>query len=169
MSIGHNYLSVMQSIAKNNAKMMTDALEDALVNVMTSLNIGMISFVLNGDNSNFDVPRAYATMEDDIDVTGNEYCVKEIIAVIVKNGHIYIVPDTPNVSNELLDELQCWTHFTPRDVAKLKDLDNAWVMIRATDNYNLINRHDMMYRLFSSCNDAIKPIKEPLDKTINIL
>ena len=166
-NIGHNYLSVMQGIAKNNAKMMTDALEDALVNVMTSLNIGMISFALNGDNSNFDVPRAYATLEDDIDVTGNEYCVKEIIAVAVKNGHIYIIPDTPNISDELLDELQEWTHFTPRDVAKLKDLNYA--TIRATDNYNLINRHDMMYRLFSSCNDAIQTIKEPLDKTINIL
>ena len=167
MNTGHNYLSVMQGIAKNNAKMMTGSLEDALVNVMTSLNIGMISFALNGDNSNFDVPRAYATMEDNSIMSDEPYFVREIIAVLVKNGHIYIIPDTDQVTDELLNELEYWTHYTPRDVAKLKDLEH--VAIRATDNYNLINRHDMMYRLFSSCNDAIQTIKEPLDKTINIL
>ena len=166
MNLTKNYLSVMQDIATKNAKMMSASLEEALCNAMTTLNVGMISFILNGDNSNFDVPRAYATLEDDIDTTGNEYCVKEIIAVLVKNGHIYIIPDTDQVTDELLDELQCWTHYTPRDVAKLKDLDH--VAIRATDNYNLINRHDMMVSLFKSCNEALKDINEPLEKTINI-
>lgn len=163
-----NYLDVMENIAKKNAKTITESLEETLYNAMTSLNVGMVSFVLNGDNSNFDVPRAYATMEDDIDATGNEYCVREIIAVLVRNGHIYIIPDTPNVTDELLDELQCWTHFTPRDVAKLKDLDNAWVAIRATDNYNLINRNDMMLNIFKSCNEALMDILTPLERTINI-
>lgn len=166
MSVGKNYLSVMQDIATNDAKRMSNALETALVNVMSSLNIGMISFAPSGNNSYFDVPRTYATMEDDVDTTGNEYCVREIIAVLVKNGHIYIVPDTPDITDELLNELECWTHFTCPDTLKLKDLED--VAIRATDNYYLINRHDMMVSIFKSCNEALKTINEPLKKTINI-
>lgn len=168
-NIGHNYLSVMKNIVTDNAKIMTENLEKALVNAMNSLNVGMISFALNGDNSNFDVPRAFAVMEDDVYVTGNEYIVKEIIAVLVKNNRIYIVPDTLHVPSNLLDELECWTHFTPRDVAKLKDLQRIEVTIKASDNYNLINRNDLMFNIFKSCIEALKPIKEPLVKAINVL
>lgn len=161
-----NYLDVMESIAKKNAKTMTESLEEALYNAMTALNVGMISFALNGDNSYFDVPRAYATMEDNSTMSDEAYFVREIIAVIAKDGHIFIIPDTDQVSSELLNELECWTHYTRQDVAKLRDL--TWCSARLTNNYNLLNINDTMLKVFKSCNEALTDIKEPLDKTINI-
>lgn len=166
MDITKNYLSVMENIAKKNAKTITESLEEALYNAMTSLNVGMISFVPNGNNSNFDVPRAYATMEDNSIMSDEPYFVREIIAVIAKGCHIYIVPDTDQVSDELLDELECWTHFTRQDTTKLKDLQ--WCSIRLTDNYNLLNINDTMLKVFKSCNEALMDILKPLVKTINI-
>lgn len=165
-NIGKNYLDVMQDITKKNAKTMTESLEEALYNAMTSLNVGMISFVPNGNNSNFDVPRAYATMEDNSTMSDEPYFVREIIAVIAKARHIYIVPDTDQVTSELIDELDSWTHFTRHDVAKLKDLE--WCSERLTDNYNFLNTNDTMFRVFKSCNEALKTIEEPLERTINI-
>lgn len=167
MEIVKKYLSNMERLALKNARNMTDALEDALVEAMTSLNIGMISFAMNGDNSNFDAPRAYATIADDKYMTGNDYSVKEIVAVLVKKGAIYIVPDTPKITDELLSELENWTHFIPRDVAKLKDLES--VAMSLNYNYNFINWNDTMLKLFIACNDAIKPLRNPLHKTITIL
>lgn len=166
MDLTKNYLSVMENIANKNAKLMTASLEEALYNAMTSLNVGMISFVPNGDNSYFDVPRAYATMEDNSTMSDEPYFVREIIAVIAKGGRIYIVPDTDQVTDELLNELESWTHFTHQDTTKLKDLQ--WCSIRLTENYDLLNTNDTMFKVFKSCNEALKDIKAPLERTINI-
>lgn len=158
----------MFSMAKDLRKLAKENLESQLVDVMNHLNVSVISFVPNGNNSNYDVPRAYATTEDDSTLSDEPFYTREIIAVALLNNHIYIVRDTDNVNDKLLDELDLNTHFTKRDLAILRKLGLGKVAERITDNYNLLHPTDTMFQVFNSCYEALIPIQEPLTQTINI-
>lgn len=152
------------SVAKSQNALIKNSLESQLVDIMTHLNIGMISFVQNGDTSNFDVPKIYVTYDQE---NTDSYVTKEVVAVVLRSNSIYVIPDVDFISAELYDELDQHTHFTIRDRVKMSaGIDE--VVIKVNSNYNLLNANDTMLQIFKSCYEALIDIDKPLTQTINI-
>lgn len=161
------HLEVLQGIVEDNLKSTEKHIETALVNSMNQLNIGMISFALNGDNSDFDCPRAYLTLPDNSFMSDEPYYTREIIVVVNTDDKIYVIQNTDEVDGDLLDTLEEFTHFTKEDTEKMMKKLNP-LLYGVVENYEVLNHASTMVQLLDCVKDALYPIEEPLTESINV-
>lgn len=72
--------------------------QNSIIAAMQAQNIRAISFVCNGDNSNFDIPRAYILAFDEEE---NDYAYKEIIGVFHDDYNLFVITDNILTMEEL--------------------------------------------------------------------
>lgn len=158
-------------VVKCQARENTKTLNSALVDLMNQKNVGLISLANNGEHSGWDiVPKAYLVFPDKED-EGYSYLAREIVAILVFNNNIYVVPDTKDIENGLLDELQAYTHFTPESVMKLLDStnlgNNIYCVMGGLGTY-VQHRSDTMLSVFQMALEALEPIEKPLQNNIDL-
>lgn len=127
--------------------------EKAIIDAMVAQNVECISFATNGDNSNFDVDKAYATVYVDRDYECL-YKSCEIIAVYTDGKNLEIITIEDEVSFEQLNHLE-----TP-------------IFAKGKFKYNLF-QNERGYNVFTILNEtydyisALSSLAETIDEVLN--
>lgn len=74
--------------------------EAHIVKMMQDSGLNLISFASNGDNDSFDVDKSYM----DIEIGDNVVSV-DVMAVVCKEGYLYLIPETAIFNGKTLDLL----------------------------------------------------------------
>ena len=90
-----------QGISKQVVVLMENT-QNSIVAAMQAQNVRLISFVRNGDNSSYDVPKAFALDYNDAE---GDYTFKEVICVFHDDVNLFLVIDDNNLTNEELNKL----------------------------------------------------------------
>jgi hypothetical protein len=86
-------MKTREELKEQYARLLKD-IEQTIVETMQSKNVSLISFVHNGDNSNYSVDRAYVDGDTDNEVAG--------VAILNKSNQVILFSDIPS-DDELSD------------------------------------------------------------------
>lgn len=92
-----------------------DAMENAIINEMDRLNIGVISFIRNGDSAEFNIERVFA-----LESTWDEPIYGEVVALIKANNTLSIIIDDTNIGTKTLTLLEEADLFPQSDLNNKK-------------------------------------------------
>lgn len=139
---------------KDFKKAVEDLLKRAkqtIINTMIEQNVACISFANNGNSSEFDVDKAYCTIEDSVTF---DYVSREILAVYTDGNELYVLTEDW-VTLEQLNKLEETTIFT-RDNFKQED----WL---GEDGYDIFSDIDGTLDVSGSIVDLTTTIDEVLN------
>lgn len=123
----------------------------AIIEMMNKHNVKIISFVLNGSYSDFDVERTFVLDMDDYGVAYES----EVIAVYTNGRNIEILYDCDRISTETLTELEEHTFVTDSELAEKLHKKNEFVGVDS-----LIAPTDTLLCLVYSVEEALETLKE---------
>lgn len=118
----------------------------SIIELMTEKNVALISFVTNGDHSDFDIDRAYVFLEDKYGIVSEQ----EIVAIYTDGKALYILPDSVNIPSSVLDNLSEGVFFDSADGMDANVFNDLW---RLPDSF--FNPTDTMIDLLVSVEEAM--------------
>ena len=123
----------------------------AIVEMMNKHNVKLISFVLNGSYSDFDVERTFVLDVDDYGVAYES----EVVAVYNNGRSVEILYDKPNISTETWTELEENIFVTDSELAEKIHKENDFISVDS-----LIAPTDTLLQLVYSVEEALETLKE---------
>ena len=129
------YASYVKTLNELNKKIVT-----AIEKAMTEMNVKVISFMRNGDNSEWDMPRAYCHLTDQ---SNGDISISEVLAVGIINGHLSILIEESVPDNEwgyIIASLEEGDVITPKAWDELNIADSCWISSNSdeVDNINTL-------------------------------
>lgn len=127
----------------------------AIVETMNENNIALISFVTNGDHSDFDVDKAFVFVE-----SGWLFQQQEIIAVYTDGKSLYILSDNVNIQFETIDILGEHIAVYKDNHDVLKQIEDCFKTEQWCTADEFFNPTDTLVDLLVSVEETIECIKE---------
>lgn len=143
-----------KELAQRAIAIVNDA-TDRIVELMTEKNVALISFVTNGDYSDFDIDRAFAFINGRHGVVLEE----EIVAVYTDGKTLFILPDGVDIPSSVIDKLGEGVFFDSADGVDCSVYDHIWKL-----SDSLFNPTDTMIDLLASVEEAMELYDELKDK-----
>lgn len=136
-------------------------MEDSIISEMDRLNIGLISFVKNGDYAEFDVDRAFALVD-----TWDEpqYC--EVIGVMKYENRVCIIANTADLKEKTLNLLEQAELFPQEEIV------NIVAEIGDEDEIRLVEETlmptDTLLEICDSMQGIQQLVEKPITERVNI-
>ena len=123
----------------------------AIIEMMNEHNVKLISFVLNGSYSDFDVERTFVLDMDDYGVAYES----EVVAVYTNGRSVEILYDNTKIPTETWNELEENTFVTDSELAEKIHKENKFIGVDS-----LIAPTDTLLHLVYSVEEALETLKE---------
>ena len=123
----------------------------AIIEMMNKHNVKLISFVLNGSYSDFDIERTFVLDMDDYGVAYES----EVVAVYTNGRSVEILYDNNKISFETWNELEENIFVTDSELAEKLHNENEFVNVDS-----LVAPTDTLLHLVYSVEEALETLKE---------
>lgn len=121
-----------------------------IIELMTEKNVALISFVTNGNDSDFDVDRSYIFVGDKYGIVTEQ----EIVAVYTDGKSLYILPDSAVLPTEVMNRLEEEIFFQSSGDVTVNFEDLKPDLWDIPDNF--FNPTDTMIDLLASVEQALE-------------
>lgn len=130
-------------------------IEKAIIEEMKKNGLVMISFVLNGSTSDFDVDRAFAIVEDSCELIANQ----EIVAVCVVDNNLHILTDD-TIDTSTMNVLDEKIFFYNKNEEDKKIIDELLDKENWLGSLDLFNPTDTLMDLLVSVEESVEMLNE---------